>query len=125
MKKEQEMLQDPETGEYFIPTHGNQKYVTPQNRIDFNNDKAKKKREKKKKVQSALDLNHKVLENELKDEEKVRRHEQFLLGRRYCFTAYTGAYLNNETKQNVCQVFNICITKTGDKHYEIFRVNPA
>jgi hypothetical protein len=121
MKKIPKQLQDSWTEEYFIQTHGNQKFAIPQNQIDSNNDNAKETRRKKKKIQGPLDLNYKILDKELGDKENVKRHEQFMLGRGFCFSAYTGAYLNKETKQNVFHVFDICITKIEDKIYEIFR----
>ena len=80
---------DPFTGELFIPTRSNQVFATDENRVRFNNEKAKELRLKKSFVDKPLLKNIKVLDELLKGKTEIEVHKQFLLGKGYSLAVFT------------------------------------
>jgi len=75
-----ENSKDPLTQEEFTKQRSNQKFVSPKNRIRFNNLKAKEKRMKKAPVDKILDQNRKVLSGILGDNAETIVSKDYLLG---------------------------------------------
>lgn len=70
---------DPHTQEEFIPKRKNQKFASEQNKIDFNNEKARKEREIRKEIDSKILKNYRILKSKIEDEQQVNVHEAELI----------------------------------------------
>ncbi len=81
---------DPLTGEIFIAFRANQVFANDENRIRYNNLKAKELRENKSQVDKPLLNNFRILNDLLTGKEEEVFHKQFLLGRGYSFLVFTN-----------------------------------
>jgi hypothetical protein len=66
---------DPYTLKEFTPTRKNQKFASEQNKIEFNNEKARKERLIRKEVDSKILKNYRILKSKIEDEQQVIVHE--------------------------------------------------
>lgn len=80
---------DPFTGEIFIAFRANQVFASDENRIRYNNLKAKEIRESKSQVDKPLLNNFRILNELMTGKSEEVFHKQFLLGRGYNFTVLT------------------------------------
>jgi hypothetical protein len=94
-----QQMKDPLTGVVFTPARSNQKYLNSVNRIRFNNEKAKKIRQAKSKVDIPLRINYKVLSDILQEDKEKIVHKEFLLGKGFDFR-YTTNHVQNNGKSS-------------------------
>ena len=76
---------DPLTQEFFIKKRTNQKFAKPENRIRYNNFKARRKRAAKSHIDKLLDRNRTVLERILNGKDEATVSKDFLLGSGFFF----------------------------------------
>jgi len=74
---------DPLTGETFYVLRSNQVFASEENRIRYNNLKAKELREDKSKFDKPLQNNFRILKELMQGKEVEIFHKQFLLGKGY------------------------------------------
>ncbi|MBK7110274.1 MAG: hypothetical protein IPH61_14430 [Bacteroidetes bacterium] len=89
---------DPFTNETFLATRSNQVFANDQNRIKFNNLKAKEFRNKRSFVDKPLHTNIRILNELMGGKTEVELHKQFLLGKGYSFEVFTH-YIEINKKQ--------------------------
>lgn len=77
------------TGDDFIPKRSNQKFVSSENRIKYNNNKAKELRQKNSSINKALHKNIVILNELLLNKSEVTLHKLFLLGKGLNFAVFT------------------------------------
>lgn len=80
---------DPFTGNNFTPKRSNQLFETRENQIAFNNEKAKEKRNKKKKVDRTLDTNRNILISILAGKKEVSISKDYLMGAGFNFSYFS------------------------------------
>jgi hypothetical protein len=80
---------DPLTGEEFEPKRTNQKFASQENRIRFNNNKAKKMRDSMSFVNIPLQKNFRILNELLSGKKEIIVHIEYLKGRDYHFGVFT------------------------------------
>ena len=81
---------DPFTGEEFIPKKISQRFANKENRIKFNNEKAKKIRIKQAPTINPLKLNFKIIEELLGTKMEIILNKEFLRGKGFDFTINSG-----------------------------------
>jgi hypothetical protein len=84
-----EVRQDLLTGEEFIPSRRNQLFVCRQNQVRYNNLLAQQKRDAKRPLDRALDLNRTILMRLLGEAKSVTYSKDYLLGAGYEMSAFT------------------------------------
>lgn len=105
---------DPLTGEIFTAYRTNQVFATDENRIRFNNLKAKELRESKSEIDKPLLINFRILNELMASKKEEVFHKQFLLGRGYSFLVLTHYEELNGKK--FMSVYNfIIVPQEGDK----------
>ena len=77
------------TNEEFIPLRINQRFISPQNRIKYYNNKANALRHKVSYVNIPLHKNLKILNELLENKKEATYHKQFLLGKSFDFRFHT------------------------------------
>ncbi len=82
-------LKDLLTGELFIPKRRNQKFASAKNRIDYNNLKAAKEREAKAFIEQPLQINHRLLIENIKPKETKVLSRDFLSAQGFIFFLLT------------------------------------
>lgn len=80
---------DPLTGDVFLAIRSNQVFASDENRIRFNNLKAKEERLGKSFVDKPLLKNRRILNDLMDGKTEEVFHKQFLLGRGYNFSVLT------------------------------------
>lgn len=86
---------DPYTGEAFIPKKISQKFATPENRIKFNNDKAKKIRIEQDPILKPIKTNYKIIKELIGTEFEIEINKHFLRGKGFNFEVTTQMDLYN------------------------------
>jgi len=109
--------QDPFTGEYFYPKRYNQKFASRKNQVGYNNQKALKKRHRKRKIDAPLDRNRNVLKNVLGKQKSVIKSRDWLMALGYDFGIYTHSIRVNG--QVVACVYEFQLSKISDNMYKI------
>jgi len=105
---------DPLTGEIFTAYRTNQVFATDENRIRFNNLKAKELRNDKSQVDKPLHNNYRILNELMAGKQEAVFHKQFLLGRGYSFMVLT--HYEELAGKNFMAVYNfIIVSQDGDK----------
>lgn len=81
---------DPLTGEEFIPKKISQRFANKENRIKFNNEKAKNIRIELAPIINPLKLNYKIIKDLLGDNMVLIKNKEFLKGKGFNFSVSTG-----------------------------------
>lgn len=81
---------DPFTGEEFIPKKISQRFANKENRIKFNNDKAKKIRIEQAPIINPLKLNFKIIKELIGNKMEIILNKEFLRGRGFDYTVNSG-----------------------------------
>lgn len=81
---------DPLTGEEFTPKKISQRFANKENRIKFNNEKAKSLRIELAPVINPLKLNYKIIKELIGDNMVLIKNKEFLKGKGFDFTVSTG-----------------------------------
>src|SRR5689334_20948956 len=111
---------DPLTGESFIPKSSNQKFASLANKIEFNNAKAKLRRNENISTKQELDNNFKILQRILGPNKVVTKSKEYLLGAEFIFGVFT--HLRTINNLNYYCVFNYGY-RTEDKiTYQIIKI---
>jgi len=111
---------DPLTQEMFYKKRTNQKFARPENRIRFNNLKARKKRSAKSPFDKLLDRNRTVLERILNGKDEATVSKDFLLGSGF----YFGYWLYQKSIDNTTYsgIYEFGIAKIRDGVYKIIKL---
>ena len=105
---------DPLTGKKFTAFPANQVFATDENRIRFNNLKAKELRESKSEIDKPLLINFRILNQLMAGKKEEVFHKQFLLGRGHSFMVLT--HYEERAGKNFMAVYNfIIVSQDGDK----------
>lgn len=110
---------DPYTGEVFIPSRANQVFATEENRIAFNNAKAKTLRERKAFVNKPLHANQRILSELLGGKAFVEVHRQFLLGKGFSLNTFT--HYSEHQGKSYPSVYEFTIIPLGNDQFKIIR----
>lgn len=105
---------DPLTGEVFIALRSNQIFANDENRIRYNNLKAKELRENKSEIDKPLLHNYRILNELMAGKKEDVFHKQFLLGRGYSFMVLTHYEELNGLRLKAVYNF-IIVPQEGDK----------
>ena len=89
------------SGERFIPTRQNQKFLTKENRILFHNQQNNQLRKRLSFINKQLLLNFRILIDVLNGEKERIVHKQFLLGKGFSFNVFTHFTLS-KSSSNYC-----------------------
>ncbi|WP_438710721.1 hypothetical protein ACSTS3_18570 [Aquimarina muelleri] len=108
---------DPLTKKSFIKKRSNQKFATRENQIQFNNLKAREKRNAKAKLDRALDKNRSILKSLLRDQNEITRSYDFLLGAGFNFRCNTHNILHRNVKWSC--IYEYAYTQTKDGNFKI------
>ena len=116
-----EQKKDLLTQELFFKRRSNQKFASAQNRIRFNNIKAREKRLAKAPFEKVLDNNRTIMGKILgtKPEKTVSR--DFLLGAGFSFDFFT--YQREHSGINYSGIYEFGIAKLSDGNYKIIKFN--
>jgi len=109
------------TQEVFYKKRNNQKFANPQNRITFNNLKARKKRAAKSHVDRRLDLNRTILKRILGDKTEAVVSKDYLLGAGFLFPYFS--YQKAVKDLTYAGIYEFGITRTTDDKYKIIKFN--
>ena len=116
-----ESSKDPLTQKEFVKQRSNQKFSSPENRIRFNNIKAKQKRMMKGSVDRILDHNRTVLFRILGDKQEAIVSKDYLLGAGFSFNYYS--FLKEVNAVTYSGIYEFGITKTSDDKFKIIKFN--
>jgi len=84
------------TGQKFEALRINQKFVTPQNRIKFYNQKANQFRQSVSYINKPLHVNVRILNDLLTGKNEAIFHKQFLMGKGFSFGVHTHYVEHNK-----------------------------
>jgi hypothetical protein len=107
------------TGEDFTPSRRNQRFASRANQVRYNNLLAQQKRDAKRPLDRALDMNRTILIRLLGEAKSVSKTKDFLLGAGYDFTAFTQT-AKNELQSYYC-IYDMALFPIGDQKYLIKR----
>lgn len=110
---------DPLTGEIFYALRSNQVFASDENRIRYNNLKAKQLRENKSIVDKPLLNNFRILNNLMNGKEEGVFHKQFLLGQGYSFLVMT--HFEEYKGQKHMAIYNFIINPIDGENIKIIR----
>lgn len=82
---------DPYSGEEFMPKRISQRFANRENRIKFNNEKAKQIRIEQSTVFNPLKLNIKIIKELMGTKSEIVVHKEFMKGKGFDFTMSTGS----------------------------------
>ena len=116
-----EQAKDLFTNEIFIKRRSNQKFANPQNRIRYNNLKARKKRAAKAPVEKPLDQNRTILKKILGISIEKVVSKDFLLGAGFSFGLFT--FQKTIDGNTYSGIFEYGITKLTDGNFKIIKFN--
>lgn len=102
---------DPLTGEEFEPKRDNQRFASEKNRIQFNNNKAKKMRDAMRYVNGPLQQNLRVLNELLASMKEAVVHIEFLKGKGFHFGVCT--HIQKVGESNLKMVYQYGLQKEG------------
>ncbi len=103
-------IKDLLTGELFIPKRINQHFISSANRIKYHNDKANDLRHSSAYINKPLHINHRILNELLKDDKEGIFHKEFLTGKGYSFNVHTHYdYYNSKKYAAVYQYITILL----------------
>ncbi|AEA42431.1 hypothetical protein Fluta_0424 [Fluviicola taffensis DSM 16823] len=98
---------DPLTGEEFEPKRTNQKFASQENRIRFNNNKAKKLRDSMSFVNAPLQQNLRILNELLEGIKEAVVHIEFLNGKNFHFGVFTHIQKVGEDKMKMIYQYGL------------------
>lgn len=107
------------TGETFYKKRCNQKFATRRNQIRYNNLKAQKERELKKKIDAPLSRNRRILSKLLGKDNEVIKSRDWLMALGYDFSLYTST-IKLDAQLIPC-VYEFCCQKITNDQYKIYR----
>jgi hypothetical protein len=116
-----ENSKDPLTKEEFIRQRSNQKFASSQNRIRFNNLKARQKRLMKGFVDRILDQNRTILSRIIGDKPEIIVSRDYLLGAGFHFAFYS--YNKEVDGVTYSGIYEYGIAKTSDDKFKIMKFN--
>ena len=116
-----ENSKDPLTQEEFVKRRSNQKFATSNNRIRFNNQKARQKRIMKGFVDKILDQNRKVLSRIIGDKTEIIVSKDFLLGAGFSFNYYS--FIKEISGVPYSGIYEYGIAKMPDDRFKIIKFN--
>lgn len=111
---------DPLTQEEFMKRRNNQKFASSENRIMYNNQKARRIRETKAPIQRMLDQNRNILCRILGDKNEVSVSRDYLLGAGLYFNYYS--YVKEIDGVTYIGIYNFGITKLKDGRFKIIKI---
>ena len=114
------VLQDPLTGEEFIPKRNNQRFASRKNQIRYNNDLALKRKDNKRDILHQLEKNWKVLRNTLGNDSTTECSVEFLRGAEIHFGYITHSIMRNGNRWNC--VFNYAYLKKSKDCIKVIRL---
>jgi len=114
------VLQDPLTGEDFIPKRNNQRFASRKNQIRFNNNLALERKEYKCEILRRLETNWNALGIILGNNSIIERSEEFLRGAGLHFGYVTHSIMRDGHRWNC--VFNYAYLKTNKDCIKIIRL---
>jgi hypothetical protein len=109
------------TGEAFIPTRITQKFVSPSNRIKFNNDKANNIRHSLMFVNRPLKTNLNILDSLMIGKKKAVFSKEFLRGKGFVFEVLTH-FKMIQGNRLPC-IYHYAINVIDDKKIEFINAN--
>jgi hypothetical protein len=114
-----ENSKDPLTQEEFVKRRNNQKFATSNNRIRFNNQKARQKRIMKGFVDKLLDQNRTILSRILGNRTERIVSKDYLLGAGFSFEFYS--FIKEVNGVNYFGIYEYGIAKTSDDKFKIIK----
>ncbi|WP_103866723.1 hypothetical protein [Aquimarina sp. I32.4] len=111
---------DPLTQETFTKKRSNQKFATRENQIEFNNLKARRKRQAKAHLDRILDKNRSIMGFLLGDQKEVTRSHDFLLGAGFNFGCNTHTILDHQGIKWSC-IYEYAYCRTEDEKFKIIK----
>ncbi len=109
------------TGEKFVPKRSNQKFASPENRIAYNNKKAREKKKETEYLEKPLYRNYRILRELMADADVRNFHKEFLRGKGFDFRAFNN--LEQYEGQNYYAVYNfIIVTKKSLDSVRIVKI---
>jgi hypothetical protein len=114
-----ENVKDPLTQEEFVKRRSNQKFATSNNRIRFNNQKARQKRLTKAPVDKKLDQNRKILSRILGDKSEIIVSPDFLRGAEFHFSYYS--FSKQVDGLTFSGIYEFGIAKISDDKFKIIK----
>ncbi len=112
---------DPLTGEEFEPKRTNQKFASQENRIRFNNSKAKKLRDSMNFVKGPLQQNLRILNELLEGIKEAIIHIEFLKGKGFHFGVCT--HIQKFGENNLKMIYQYGIQKEGSDTVKIINTS--
>ena len=110
---------DPLTGEVFIASRSNQLFANDENRVRFNNEKAKELRDKKSFVDKQLHKNLLILIEIMNGKDEGVFHRQFLIGKGYSLNVLT--HYESHTGKDCRAVYNYILFPEGSENIKIIK----
>ena len=104
---------DPLTDEIFSPKRSNQRFATRKNQIDYNNIKARNKRQKKAPLDKVLDKNRNILANILLEKNALKKSKEFLLGAGFNFKVFNRSIRSNGKNYQCIYEYGVCVEESG------------
>ena len=114
------MLTDPLTKQEFYPKRISQRFATPQNRIKYHNDKAKKLRHSSAYINKPLHINHRILIELLEGKKEAVFHKQFLIGKGFSFSVNTHIEDYNGKKRYA--IYEFVIISLENEQIQIIKI---
>lgn len=111
---------DPFTGETFIPHRSNQKFAKPENKMAYNNSKAKQRSKELKPFLDIINCNAKILSRVLGSENQVIVTKEFLRGAGFQFEYFTGTIWYNRSYYN--RIYNFGFFAAAKENFIISRI---
>ena len=109
------------TQEEFIKSRSNQKFSSPENRIRYNNLKARHKRAAKNPVDRLLDMNRTILKRILGDNNEIVVSRDFLLGAGFSFKYFS--YQIEVDGVTFAGIYEYRVAHIGNDQYKIIQFN--
>jgi len=107
------------TGEQFLKKRCTQKFANRKNQIRYNNRKAQQERAIKKKIDSPLSHNRRILSQLLGKDDEVIKSRDWLMALGYDFSVLTNT-IKMDAALIPC-IYEFCIQKISNDQYKIYR----
>lgn len=111
------MRKDPHTGEMFTPSRRNQKFANRKNQIDYNNAKARKRRESTKNLDQKLAKNRLILQKLLLEKNLINVYRNTLLTLGFDFGVFNR--LLNKGNNQVYGIYEYYLLPIDENNFEI------
>ena len=110
------------SGERFIPTRQNQKFLTKENRILFHNQQNNQLRKRLSFINKQLLLNFRILIDVLNGEKERIVHKQFLLGKGFSFNVFTHFTLSKSSSNYCYCIYEAFYERIDEDSYKITKI---